>query len=736
MNQDTIGGQSKFRAFLQRSSFLACAGLAVLASLAATVGLTRTASAADDRQKTAKTAWLALTAQSGGDVATTVAQGYRIVDIKTDDRYGAKFSVTYVANQGAYGEAWWYLIGVDAASLSNFMTSNNARPTKIVAFDDGSGGTRFAAVMTPNTGANQKAWWWYYGTSHQALLNAAGSNNARVVSSHEYLLGAAGTPYVVGVMISNTGADQLAWWMYWGQSFAAIGTYLGQNQARPYALQQAANGTFHCIMVRDGIGPWWWWVGNSGQGLVELGQQWGARIFDVQNVNGSCNALFLENSNAVERRVANLMGSKTDGAYGFHLKRVGGAVLAELQANRVFEPASTIKTLAHYHAVRQSSSIFGVPLSGLLTVYTGTSGSCPQTTGPVSETLEVALRKMMENSDNNRTMAVVDRFTPATINATGVSLGMTGTSINHRLGCGGPIPNRMTLSDLGRLHESVATGALGSLRDKFRELMLEFPDHYAGGELDTVIAQEAAAVGLSSAQLAAFRSYVRQVFKGGSYTFLGPTREYRSWGSWIALPAYAASGIELREYVTGTFVDAGSDGNNATAAFNSGAAEVLREEIRSAMVTWKAHVPGSFVRYGHGCLTSAGYVPNHFGAALNASVEPLVGEWMYWGLELARANRICALYMGASRTRFGAYSLPLALDFLGMPGCTLDTSVDASFGGWTTASGQCSIQFTIPLNASLIGQHTYTQWAITDPAANNLGVVHSNALDTVPGGQR
>lgn len=25
---------------------------------------------------------------------------------------------------------------------------------------------------------------------------------------------------------------------------------------------------------------------------------------------------------------------------------------------------------------------------------------------------------------------------------------MTGTSLNHRLGCGGPIPNRITLADL------------------------------------------------------------------------------------------------------------------------------------------------------------------------------------------------------------------------------------------------------------------------------------------------
>ena len=684
----------------------------------------------DDRDNTAKTAWLIYTGQTFNDIQATVGTGYRIVDIKTDDPFGARFSVSYVQNTGSYSQVWSYQINVDLATLANFMVLNKVRATQIICWDGGFSGTRYAAIMTPNTGSNQKVWWWYSGISSQAFYNSCIANGARPVSWHEYAIGP--STYAVGAMIANTGADYRPWWLYWGQSFGNIGTLLGQNQARLYSMQQTPAGSFNVIMVKDTVSPWWYWSGSTAGGIVDLANQWGARVIDFQNNGGFCNAIFVNNSNALERRVGDIMGSTTDGNYGCYLKHLNGTVLASLQGDRVFEPASMIKTLVHYHAmneVRQSRAA----LTDAMTVYTATVGSCPQRFSPVLEPLDNVLRLMMENSDNNRTMSAVDRFGPANINATAAVLGMNGTSINHTIGCGGPVPNQLTLASVGKLYESVANGALGTWRNTFYELMLEFKDAYAGGLLDNVIAQEAASVGLDASQLAGFRGACRQAFKGGSYS-LFPSREYRTWGSWISLPFYTSAGVVAEEYVTGSFVDGASNATNAQSAFCKGASEVLRDEVHAAMLTWKNHVSGYFAPFSNGCAGSHVKLPRLSGSSV--APEPNIGTQITWTLQDARVLTPASLYLGSSNTVWGPYQLPLNLAFIGMPNCTLDVSVDASFGFTTSNLGRFDFTFTIPNVPALIGSHTYTQVAAVDPTANLLGIAHSNPLDTVPGGQR
>ena len=90
--------------------------LAFLVPLAALLPGAR-AQAIDDRENTAKTAWRAYAGQTFGDIQTTVAAGYRMVDIKTDDPFGTRFSASYVQNAGAYNQAWWYQIDVDGAEF-------------------------------------------------------------------------------------------------------------------------------------------------------------------------------------------------------------------------------------------------------------------------------------------------------------------------------------------------------------------------------------------------------------------------------------------------------------------------------------------------------------------------------------------------------------------------------------------------------------------------------------------
>lgn len=696
---------------------------------AITFGFLLPATAQDDRANIAPTLWQVWTGQSFNDINNTVGQGYRIVDIRIDNQTASTFTVTYVHNSGAHGRAWWYLIGVDVNGLSNFMTQNSARPTKLIAWDDGNGGTRLAAVMVPNTGADYKPYWWYVGVSAPSFFNSAQANNARPVSLDEYRIGT--NTYFTGVMIRNIGADFRNWWMYVGLSANDIGTHVSQNQARLYSVQQNPHGTFNILQIADTVGPWWYWIGINAQQVLDIANNLGARVFELQNTGGTFVALMLRNDNDVERRAGDAMRGASDGTVGVFLKRVNGPVLASLNGGHTFEPASTIKTLIHYHALDQVR-LGNAALSDNLTVYTGTNGSCPQSTNPVTESLSSVLSQMMRGSDNNRTLAAETRFGRAAINATATVLGLGSTAINHQLGCGGPVANRLSLADIGRLHELVANGSLGSRRTDFYNLMLNFNDNYAGGELNNVIQQEAAAVGLTGAQLTGFRSECRVAFKGGAYTFLGPTREYRSWGAYVLLPFYTNTGIVGHEYVTGSFVDGASDGNNANTAFNRGAAEVLRDEIRAAMTTWRNQVHGSWTPFGAGCRGTNGLVPVHGGTP----AVPNIGTTIDWTLLGARANAFSALCIGYSRTSNNGQSLPLNLTSAGMPGCTLYTELFFTLHGNTTASGTRSLRAAMPNNAALIGTHTYSQYAVFDQGANATGVVWSNAQDLVLGGQR
>ena len=59
----------------------------------------------------------------------------------------------------------------------------------------------------------------------------------------------------------------------------------------------------------------------------------------------------LNNANDLTTRVGDIFRSTTDGDWGLLLKRIGGPILAELQKDYIFEPASMIKILHHTHAM-------------------------------------------------------------------------------------------------------------------------------------------------------------------------------------------------------------------------------------------------------------------------------------------------------------------------------------------------------------------------------------------------
>ncbi len=292
-----------------------------------------------------------------------------------------------------------------------------------------------------------------------------------------------------------------------------------------------------------------------------------------------------------EDRVLQLLEDQsTGGTVGLYLKEVNGAVLAANNESFVFEPASTIKALIHFHVMKQvqDGTMFNgqpVTLATQIPWFTDQTGSCPDLTGAASDTLEVGLTAMMQPSDNRWTQAMRDFFGDANIDATRATLGMNDTGLNHSpLGCGAAAvanPNELTLVDAGKLYEAVANGFLvPPTRDDAYAIMLS-----DGGRINAIIDQEAAGLALSAGALNDFKAARQSAIKAGSYTL--DALEYRSDAGWAQLPFLDGNcDDDDRQFVFGVFINA------ATALsvddIRTIGTELLREQIRSALESWDA----------------------------------------------------------------------------------------------------------------------------------------------------
>lgn len=521
----------------------------------------------------------------------------RIVSLQVEQVSPLLFTVAMVSNTGSYAKAWWYYYGVTAAQLSANLSANNARLVSLDAYDSG-GTTLFAAVMIRNTGADAKGWWWYYGVTTSQIATLLQQNNARLVDFRSYVTGSV-TRYAV-VMIPNTGADAMAWWWYFGVSGAQVASLLSQNNAFLISIQpaDASGATFNVIMEQQPGVLWWWYYGLDAAGLGDRLAQNGARLLDVKTyfVNGARKfaAVMVNNSNAATSRVGQILRSGTDGETGLYLKQVGGGVQAALQETRIFEPASSIKILIGLHAMRQVDA--GVSSLGQsVVVYAPpASGSCPTSTITGTEPMGNAILAMLENSDNQRTKAMIDTYGMAAINQTAADIGLAGTHLNHDPGCGGPPANQLTLSDAGVIYEGIASGTLLSSTNR-PELYSRMPAQagdFTGiqSAVNAIIDAEAPAFGLNATEISQFKTRLSTHYKAGGYTLCpsSPCLEYRSVAGSAEIPVCLRGTIGSRTYVWGIFIDGATSGTAADSTFNAAKAEPLREPIRSALAGWSA----------------------------------------------------------------------------------------------------------------------------------------------------
>lgn len=653
--------------------------------------------------------------QSEASLSSVISGGYRIVDLEVESGASpAKFSAALVKNTGSYAKNWWWYYNVSLSTVGTLLSQNNARLIDIETYEVG-GVVRYAVVMVSNTGADAKAWWYYTSPNLSDISNAVAANNARIVDIEEQAL--LGQTWYTAIMIKNTGADAKQWYWWVGTTVSFLSSEISSKGLRLVDLERRADGKYDAVLVKNTEGmQWWWWAGLSEASLNAQLAQTGARVQSIQRVDSGGTPLFYaithNNSNVLSTRIGNILRNGSDGVSGLYLKEINGGVRANLQESFAFEPASTIKTLMHVEAMRQIS-LGTASLGEILTVFTGLGGpgvsdSCPQYTNPISEDMSTVLTLMMQQSDNNRTMAIRDRFGASNINATAVQLGMTNSQIVHTLGCGGPPPNSMSLVDGTLLHEAVANGFVGSQRQALYDHMLTDVSAFGANQLGAIIDQEAAAVGLSSFELADFKALMKMAYKGGSYGYGAPLAYYYSVLSYVKIPFLSGGDLIEREYVGSIFIHAGSNENAMIAAMDTASAELLRDEIRAAVQTWVG-ASNAWVNLGGG-------------------KDGTNGSLLYTGQgSLVGGTAVVSTLSGA--LAFAPAALVLGYTYLNAPfkGGLWGPFPDIVIAGVPTNSqGQISLPSTWPVGVPA-GFQFYLQWWMADAGAS-AGFAGSNTL--------
>jgi hypothetical protein len=563
-----------------------------------------------DSDNTNPTAWWVYAGQTPSQVSTLLTNlNARIIDLQVDSA-APTFTVTLVSNTGAYAKSWWWYYNATTAQISSLLSTNNARLISVKGYLV-SGQVRFAAVMISNTGADAKSWWWYVGQSVSGISTLVSNNNARLIAVDPYSDGSS-TVYSA-IMISNTGADSSAWWWYVNASVTTISNAISQNSARVFYLSAGSSGTFNAIMEScsgAGCPEWWWYVGQTGTGLLNIAGQNGARLVNVTTYPGCGSVCFagpmINNSNAITTHVGNLLrNGGIGGTKGLYLKRVSGAVLANLEDGFVYEPASAIKVVENLYSLKQVQG-GSIQLNSPITHYVNGPESCPNPPSVSgTERLDLAMREMMWHSDNARTAEILDHFGFGNINSYATSIGMSNTKFNSYPGCGSGTRNTFTLDDANALYEGVANQTLLPQRYRgiFYSSMAGRAQYESEGydwtavwstDIPNIINQVAPA-GSTAAQKTAYMNAMNVAYKAGSYVLCqsdcAHILEDVDIAGWFQIPVCSSSGtVTYAQYTWGIFFADVPDNSwfsgKTTVAdtnFTSAKSELMREPIRAGM---------------------------------------------------------------------------------------------------------------------------------------------------------
>ncbi len=143
-------------------------------------------------------------------------------------------------------------------------------------------------------------------------------------------------------------------------------------------------------------------------------------------------------------------------------------------------------------------------------------------------------------------------------------------------------------------------------------------------------------------------------------------------------------------------------------------------------------VPAGSALFGAGCAgVSTGQVP---GITASGGLPSITGGNPDFEIHLshARQNAPGLVLVGTSNSLLaGSVPLPLALAPLGVPGCTLDVSLELIIAVVSNAGGTVAVPFPIPSNPAFAGVHVYFQGYVSDPGPALLPGAMSRGLDVL-----
>jgi hypothetical protein len=580
-----------------------CSGLALAAPAAAGA-----APVPDpERNATTPTGWHWYYGQSAAEVkAKYKANGERIVDIEVEQASPHKFAVAMVRNAGVYKRGWYWYYGQSASQVKSKLAAKKGRLIDLETYKVG-GKRRFAIVMVKNKGQAAKNWHWYYGISSTKLKSRLKEHKSRLIDLESYSSG--GSTKYAAIMIRNKGVDKSGWWYWRNVPLATVQANANAKGARTFSLDRLPNGRFNAIQIKRKGEFSAYEVDMNARRAGDFISQNGGRIVDLDTYTLGNERRFTiivnDNADAYNARVRSLARASSKlsaGRWGMFVRQVGGPTSVSLGADRVFEPASVMKTLHHLYLHTRLEANPAENLNAIVAFPTcpsaGGTGECsgakaakdicPTRSGVTAiarTTLGNADRQMMAVSDNRTTFAIEQRYGRATLNTFAASIGAASTQINHNVGCW-DTENETTLEDLSRMIEGATNGSVlttAAARKRFFDTMIQASSVPA--DLQTLIAEEAVLAG-KGAIAASFVANTVYRGKGGSYGS-GP-RSVRAGFGRIMIPFKVGGVVQQRPFAYGHFYNCDDcSGDVATGdAYGKAAIEKFRAAIRAAVATW------------------------------------------------------------------------------------------------------------------------------------------------------
>ncbi len=379
-------------------------------------------------------------------IQTEQSNGYRPTSIDfASSTGGVKFAVSFVANSGTYYKQNTFKFAQTSQGVINMVNAGwevmDIEPYRI-------GGTTYLAAIyykgVPSTGA------FYYYTEAQVKTHLGSTR--RLIDLDADLIN--GTYYYSGVSVANTGGAYKPWGYYFFATQSAINTWSNQNGMRIIDLNRRPDGKYAAVMVKKSANERTFpnFAPLTKVLLDTLILNEGYRVQNLQLISGSYVAVLTNDLSDHEKEVFVSTRAKTNGTIGFFLKRTDSALsLADFRSYDKFHPSSTIKALIGFHVARNTSE--------------ATLNTKKVTVDGVQKTVANAVTRMMQESHNPSTNALVSLYGRTNINITAHSVvGMTSlTNLVNTFGSGGPYGNDnityTTLRDMGDLWEDIRAGS-------------------------------------------------------------------------------------------------------------------------------------------------------------------------------------------------------------------------------------------------------------------------------------